>query len=204
MSKQKIEGDQMFVCHGSEANDKIYEVAKGFVPRLWMKIKNFPGWARRDIGGDDLTGAKYIEPYKEFIKQCVEEGNRRSDMKWSAAKIQERIVLDNPRKFKIPSTHEIQLCINSTLQQAKQESQSVSRRPRNTIEELPDDECQCYIQEYLKKGNFDKMPEEKYKAFVGQFPAREGDRSKEQKKRVKAQLKKIDNAHTNKAYESIM
>ena len=118
--------------------------------------------------------------------------------------MQEHIVLDNPGKFKIPSTHEIQLFINLTLQQAKQSSQNGNRRPRNVIEELPDDECKWYIEEYLKKGNFDKKPEEKYKAIVGQFPARQGDGSKEQKRHVKAQLKKIDNAHTNKAYESIM
>ena len=49
-----------------------------------------------------------------------------------------------------------------------------------------------------------KGRKQKYKAFVGQFPARKGDGSSAQKKLVKAQLKKIDNAHTNKAYESIM
>ena len=85
----------------------------------------------------------------------------------------------------------------------KQASQSGSTRPRNTIGELPDDECQWYIQ-YLKEGNFKKKPEARYKAFVGQFPARKGHGSSAQKRLVKAQLKKIHNAHTNKAYESIM
>jgi len=178
----------MFVCYGSEGNDKVYDVAKDFQPRPWMEISNPPGWARRDIGGDDLMGAKYIDSYKELIKECVEEGNRRSDLKWSAAKMQERIVLENPGKFKIPSTHEIQLCINSTLQQMKRASQSGSTRPRNTIGEFPDDECKWCIQ-YLKEGNFKKKPEARYKAFVGQFPARKGHGSSAQKKLVKAQLK---------------
>ena len=42
MAKQKIEEDQMFVCYGSEGNDKVYDVAKDFQPRPWMEISNPP------------------------------------------------------------------------------------------------------------------------------------------------------------------
>ena len=117
-SKQLIENDNLFTSSDSnDKDDKMYEesVLYHFDAR---KYGLESGWARRAKGGNDLFGAHYIFPYRERVRELVEQGNKQSHKKSSPAMILQILKGEadtNSKMLLLPTEHEVRGLVGSML-----------------------------------------------------------------------------------------
>ena len=117
-AKQLIENDNLFTSSDSnDKDDKMYEesVLYHFDAR---KYGLESGWARRAKGGDDLFGAHYIFPYRERVRELVDQGNKQSHKKSSPAMILQILKGEADTSSKmllLPTEHEVRGLVGSML-----------------------------------------------------------------------------------------
>lgn len=204
-ANEAIKHDFEFHVHNNiDTFEKIYSAAKEYTFTTDQIV--YPGWAEVNTKDDDIFGARYIEPYRDYIEKKVEDAQELfPDRKWSAARLLEGLQERHPLKLDLPSEYEIQQCVNSYLQSRKNRNKtSNSTRRRNTIEPLPS-EMEIWVKEYLY-GKHHLKPEPIYQAFIQKFPSMKpsDNDARKDKNYIKKQIKKVKTSIINNAFMSIM
>ena len=73
-----------------------------------------PYWAVRPMKGNTL-GKRFIEPFKQDVKNIVDRGCEDKGKKMSAAQMQEKLRTIYPNRFDITGTHNITRYVTSCL-----------------------------------------------------------------------------------------
>ena len=162
--------DQSFITDARDSENENYKQSEDF--ELRSTELPYPGFARRDTGGGDLFGERYIGPYKDNIKNLVEKGNADKGSKISPAQALELFERDNPNSFLLPTTYEIQCYINQLLQGKEKSSAEIGQEDSGLgvdNDNILDKNMKSWLRERLF-GDIQAKPEKIYQEFVQLFP----------------------------------
>ena len=187
------------IIDARDDNLEEYNLAKGF--QLKETELPSPGYARRDNGGGDLFGARYIAPYKDTIKDLVDKGKKDKAYKSSPGQIYEHLESEHT-SFLLPSLYEIQCYVNQLLQGTKntdeEESEDVVGGDTTISQVLEDSELgEMSMNDWMKErlfGDIHAKPETIFAEMTVQFPQLRQDEKGEIKKKISSTKSAMKNS----------
>ena len=170
LAAEYIENGRAIIIDAHKDQPDIYAVANNFC--LLPTELPAPGFARRDDGGGDLFGARYIGPFKPLVQSFVKKGNDDKAFKCSPAQISDEIQKANPTLFSLPTTYEIQCYINQVLQKkTSKEGNTEEDEIANEIDPKESEELamKSWLRERLRR-DIHAKPERIYQELTLEFP----------------------------------
>jgi hypothetical protein len=199
------ESSRIVSANNDEHLDKIYKVAKDTVPKQMPK----PGFARRDNGGGDLFGARYIGEcnYKQIVKEEYEKGETNSSQKVSPAQVLQRIEKEHAYKFSHPTLQEIRAAMNALVNDKKggrnvsqnelTNDQEQVNRQQSTKYKLSSQHAH-WVKSFLYGNNIDKTPKQVFGEMKLSLDLSEDDLAHESE--IRKEISSIKSQKKNQAW----
>ena len=141
----------------------LYDTAKDYTPT--HKFVFDLSWACRK-GYGKLYGNTYMDMYKEELLKLYEVGTENSAQKMNPGRMREKLMIQFPHRFAIPSETEIKKFTNSESQKIKYKSKKGNSSERRGRKAKGKELIWATILKPIVETNLNDLPEAIYKRFI--------------------------------------